>query len=814
MLNVGVHSTTNSPTFMEDELIENGHTPISVPTLTAESLASLDTLYIVNPDNGNWSLTQDEIAALDAAVLQGLSVIIFDRNVADAGTIVPGGEGITFVRDFDDSANIDLVAGAPNIFTNGMDNTTFDNGNHSSHGYMEVSSLPAGSVSLFNNSNADQIVAAAYSYGQGAVLYSTIPLDYYSSSNRTSITPAEVALLVGNSIELLENVSFSVVDGTSGDDIFAPGDADVDGDQVDGADGDNDLIETLAGNDTIDAGFGNDIINSGTGDDIVVGGEGNDTIDGGGGADQLFGGLGEDIINGSLGADIIDGGDGHDIIFGGSGADTITGGAGNDIIEDGPSDDIIDAGDGDDQVKDGAGADTHHLGDGDDYIRVADNVFGDDSFDGGDGIDTIDYTTATQLQVVNLLSGNSSGSGGTSEAVLNFENVIGSTGSETIIGSAAANILDGLSGDDSISGRDGDDTIFGRSGNDTLSGESGNDSIDAGEGNDILVGGAGDDILWDRGGDDQIDAGTGNDIVYDGAGSDSHILGGGNDTYIILDATLGDDNADGGTGSDTVDVSGLSERVRIDLDAGTLAVGLGAADILQNFENLIHNDNGGRVDGTASSNTIEGMGGDDTIFSYAGDDLINGGDGNDRLFGGDGSDVIDGGSGDDRLLGGNDNDTLIGGDGIDALIAGSGDDALSGGAGDDRLVGQDGDDYLSGGDGMDRLVGGAGEDVLDGGAGDDVLVDTGIDLESDTFIFAEGYGNDRIISFDQGSDVLSLDDALWGGGLTAQEVIDQFGTINANGTEITLDFGNGDTVSIQNASGIDIMTLFDDILIV
>ncbi len=63
-------------------------------------------------------------------------------------------------------------------------------------------------------------------------------------------------------------------------------------------------------------------------------------------------------------------------------------------------------------------------------------------------------------------------------------------------------------------------------------------------------------------------------------------------------------------------------------------------------------------------------------------------------------------------------------------------------------------------------------------------------------------------AFDQlGTDQPCLDDALWldthPGGLTEQQVIDTFGTLNGTGTILTLDFGGSDVLEVQNGAGID-----------
>ena len=80
------------------------------------------------------------------------------------------------------------------------------------------------------------------------------------------------------------------------------------------------------------------------------------------------------------------------------------------------------------------------------------------------------------------------------------------------------------------------------------------------------------------------------------------------------------------------------------------------------------------------------------------------------------------------------------------------------------------------------------------------------------------YDSDRINAFEQtGNDRIELDDALWlatEGVLTGQEVIDTFGTLNPNGTILTLDFGGGDVLEVQNGAGIDMATFGTDLLIV
>jgi len=76
------------------------------------------------------------------------------------------------------------------------------------------------------------------------------------------------------------------------------------------------------------------------------------------------------------------------------------------------------------------------------------------------------------------------------------------------------------------------------------------------------------------------------------------------------------------------------------------------------------------------------------------------------------------------------------------------------GGGHDQLSGHGGDDELYGGEGDDRIYGGGGDDWLEGGPGNDYLVDQW--RSRDTFVFAPGHGNDRIVEFDFGIDMIDL----------------------------------------------------------
>lgn len=366
---------------------------------------------------------------------------------------------------------------------------------------------------------------------------------------------------------------------------------------------------------------------------------------------------------------------------------------------------------------------------------------------------------------------------------------------------------------------------------------------------------------------------TGNseaNLLSSGGGTDTLLGGGGDDT---LSGGEGADVLSGGTGANWVSYQASTARVIVDV-ASTVSQTGGHAegDLLSDIQHvigsgfndlLVGSSSANGFDGGAMADNLNGLGGDDTLRGEAGNDLISGGNHSDLLEGGSGDDTLFGNGGDDDLVGGADADTIFGGagddsatggdgvdevsgqggadtihgdDGADILRGGSGNDVIEGGQGNDRifgngnndtLSGDEGNDVIQGAAGVDWLIGGAGNDNLsgglggdrlDGGTGNDTMNGGGSDGVRDVYVFAVGYDLDRINAFDQlGTDRIELDAALWSGtnpGLSAQQVVDTFGTLNGPGNILTLDFGGGDILEIQNAAGINAATLGADLLIV
>jgi len=99
-------------------------------------------------------------------------------------------------------------------------------------------------------------------------------------------------------------------------------------------------------------------------------------------------------------------------------------------------------------------------------------------------------------------------------------------------------------------------------------------------------------------------------------------------------------------------------------------------------------------------------------------------------------------------------DDLLDGDGSNNTLDGfSGNDTLTGGGGNDRLIGRTGNDSLVGEEGRDTIYGGSGADVIAGGQQNDLLFGQ---QGGDTFVFEAQSGNDRIVDFEDGLDIMQI----------------------------------------------------------
>jgi hypothetical protein len=89
-----------------------------------------------------------------------------------------------------------------------------------------------------------------------------------------------------------------------------------------------------------------------------------------------------------------------------------------------------------------------------------------DAYDGGAGIDAINYASATQSVSIDLSSQRASGAEIGSDVLSSFENAIAGNGHDRVVGDALPNRLEGGGGNDQLIGQGGNDRILGGSGTD------------------------------------------------------------------------------------------------------------------------------------------------------------------------------------------------------------------------------------------------------------------------------------------------------------------------------------------------------------
>ncbi|WP_323038224.1 calcium-binding protein [Gemmobacter sp.] len=450
----------------------------------------------------------------------------------------------------------------------------------------------------------------------------------------------------------------------------------------------------------------------------------------------------------------------------------------------------------------------------------------------------------------------------------NFDDtLLGDDGDNLIDARGGSNLLEGRGGNDLIHGAVygiSQDTILGGDGNDTLYGQIGDDLIHGNAGDDRVYGGAGNDTLHVGTGRDLFDGGDGVDLLYGdttGAALNAYVgrldlgtgrLGAvgstnGEDTLVAIEGfeVVGDNirwNAFGnaaanrlvmGGGNDTVDGRDGNDTIEGRGGNDQLSGGLGD-DWLSGGEGndfLIGGEGNDTLRGNAGNDTLWGGAGHDDIWLETGTNEVWAGAGRDTLIGGTGNDILGGGADDDlidaraggqnQLWGADGRDTLWSGDNGDMAGGGGGDDIVNGGAGNDTLMGGLGNDTVLGNAGADAIYLGMGNDQAHGGAGNDTITaGPGFDQlwggdGADRFEFWRAAGWNRVEDFDATEgDVIALGRGLWTGthgALTAQQVVNLFGSVNASGDAVLNFAAAGTTVVIVGAG--TLAGLADDLVI-
>jgi len=242
-------------------------------------------------------------------------------------------------------------------------------------------------------------------------------------------------------------------------------------------------IQGTAGNDVLTGTEGHDSISGLAGNDTINALGGNDTLDGGAGVDSLNGGLGNDMYIVTAGDVLADPGGSDTVVTAvswtlgagfeiltmtGTGNISVTGNAGPNFATGNSGNNYFNLRAGDDRIFAGAGNDWI------DMSAFGTASYGNDTIDGGEGLDTVNFAIAAGQQSgisVNLNSGLIVGGGvagaGTAH-VQDVERVIGAGFSDSFTGSIRNDIFDGREGNDMLSGMGGNDTLTGGAGADSF----------------------------------------------------------------------------------------------------------------------------------------------------------------------------------------------------------------------------------------------------------------------------------------------------------------------------------------------------------
>lgn len=572
--------------------------------------------------------------------------------------------------------------------------------------------------------------------------------------------------------------------------------------------------------------------------DILVGNSDDNVLIGLGGNDNLFGLGGNDFLVPGDGSAIVNGGDGNDTLLAGNGTQTYDGGSGYDVLDySGLSsfgNAVLDAtnqtlnegvavGDlysnieeffltanGDQFITSAAAETIRGLG-GDDTFIVTTNTpyesspfIGSDTYDGGGGIDTVNYGGLGSG--ITFFQSNLDSLGNT---LISIENISGTGFDDKIIGASGVdNVISGGGGNDILIGDEFDDNnnslltaqVIDRLDFGALSGDVpfpddfGNEHLPSVnvEGSISQPGDkdfyqvhllAGERLILD------IDRTTGGSntllTVFDSNGTviarndDSPTTMGGEGSNLTSDSYLQfTANTEGtyyvavtmspqylGNAGDTLNTSSTTGDYHLNMSIDNVegTIGFTAATVNE-------------VTTLPGNDTLNGDSGNDTLYGLSGNDTLNGGTGDDKLYGGNGDDILNGGDGNDQHFGGTGDDIMQGNPGADAYTFGDGMDTLdysgspssvlidltagtgtgpidSFSTGDTYLdtpeivVGSAFDDGITGNALANTFFGGDGGDLLTGLAGNDYLNgDAGNDiLIGDDLLNVATTGNDLLL---------------------------------------------------------------------
>lgn len=439
---------------------------------------------------------------------------------------------------------------------------------------------------------------------------------------------------------------------------------------------------------------------------------------------------------------------------------------------------------------------------GDEFDNVFVGTGTPESFVGGEGFDTVDYSGGTS----GIGFGGRSSGDALGDTFDSIEKIIGTDFDDTFTRRYDLAEIDARGGNDDVRYDDRRSidqvtTVNLGDGDDRMIMHVSSDDNQAVFNQSSFFGGAGSDELFINGSGTMDFSGT----TFAGFERLDH-----NGNVESFDFTFTAEQFDDFTFVDTSRRGDLIHRIKMEdltsLDLLNLATN-GSNGSLIDFQ-ILGDDDAEFIKGTSRSDEILGGAGDDelrgfigadSVYGGEGDDEVHGGDGADSLFGGLGNDLMFGGAADDTLNGDEGNDTLFGSFGVDTMFGGDGDDILDGGFQVDHLFGGAGSDtfIVKGQDFIDAIDGGADTDALDASALSFTnLQSLVVNLQDETYFAAGGLEGVQSIVNVENVIGTAFDDEITGnalennldGGLGADTVD------GAEGDDNVLGNGGGDTL--------------------
>ncbi|WP_224705087.1 hypothetical protein [Devosia aquimaris] len=326
-----------------------------------------------------------------------------------------------------------------------------------------------------------------------------------------------------------------------------------------------------------------------------------------------------------------------------------------------------------------AGADTLNGGGDDDtghfHLGYTPGTYDvQDTFNGGDGIDTLDMDWTNTVHGIRYVGSGASGY---------YETFVPSVGSYTymVFSDTERFKLTGGSGDDDLWGGDYEDVLKGNAGNDRLMGGAGKGTYHGGAGVDmvtaVIASAQGLDFVLrladTQAGEVVVNAGTAIETRWEGIEVARLTTGAGNDTLDARGLPLNTDTGMRGYGFDLFDAGAGNDTFAVDINSLGSHLFQGGDGI----DTLIMD-----WSGTSQNITFVGAatpyysvfwapGGYYQSVSYSSVERfeLTGGSADDDLYGSDLDDILIGNAGNDRLVGGTGKGSYLGGAGVDLASA-------------------------------------------------------------------------------------------------------------------------------------------------